>query len=911
VSLLESATPREWRTRAELLSCTQGPTFRWEAAGWGNLVRGASHVFATREVRAVAGADQFGDPDRKELIEQLRHSAQSMLTAAAGGRGSGAALELRYVTEPAEESPTRVRLFITAKRLGTPETVGRAARTAVESACSHLPKGYQWGEPDDVNLSFPPDSSLIEVRKQEQLIEPTLVDVPTSYYYLAHPVAGDGRGWAHFGRVLADTRERVVVSILFAPVGLDPAELGIIDAIVTMLEHYGKPRQLPDVMGTMEQIPPDGGAATALPVWHGYQESLRQCLLARATVVGQTQAASVVAKALASAAGLTDQEAASVPPVTQRPRDDEAVARAMHSLGYLDVVPWGGHSVWSGNDAPHTLRRLPYLYGLSEAAALAVLPVPDDQGAPGFLRARRVAHRRMASIRTDEAAVHLGHLKHEGSTGGSADLPLSAINRHVLVVGAPGSGKTMTVLSLLTRLWCEKRVPFMAIEPTKTEYRSLLTVPGFEDLRIVTFGRDDVAPIRLNPLAPPPGVRCETHMNSVMAAFRAALPLEPPMPQLLEDALERSYEQAGWEYDTTGGSGLQPPTLRDLLESYERGFDRLEYRGEVRSTLLAAVKVRLSSLMKGARGMLLDTVESVDFSELTNRPVVIEMDEIADADDKAILAAFVLDRIRASARARGSGSTLRHVTVLEEAHRLLSRQGANSPEGPRASSIRAFCEAIAELRALGEGFIISSQSPSALAEAAVANTGTKILHRLESSADRDVVLADVDASDDERKAAARLERGEAVVKWPQLDELEFVSVIPPAGVDSGSPVSNEQVQQRMAAETAEVRRLLPYRMCTRHVCEGGCRPERRARGLRIARAVGDEAAAVWHDAAPRTVDALAPIAKMLAAEADGDVAQAYCGAVHLAARGEAFAGLSHDIGQEVAEGIIEAVRGSP
>ena len=38
---------------------------------------------------------------------------------------------------------------------------------------------------------------------------------------------------------------------------------------------------------------------------------------------------------------------------------------------------------------------------------------------------------------------------------------------------------------------------------------------------------------------------------------------------------------------------------------------------------------------------------------------------------------------------------------------------------------------------------MSSQSPSALAEAAVANTGTRIIHRLESSADREIVLPDV------------------------------------------------------------------------------------------------------------------------------------------------------------------------
>lgn len=903
MTLPELAKHQRGRTNARSPSSVVGPAYRWDSAGWGVRVPVADHVFATREIRGVAGADQFGGPDRRELVEQLRQAAHSML-AAAGGRGTGATLELRYVTEPSSDAPTRVRLFVTSKVFGAPGSPAEAiARTAVEAACSHLPRGYQWDLPEPVNLELPPDSSVIEVRKQEQVIEPTLNDVPSSYYYLAHRLAGDGRGWAQFGRVLADTREPVVVSLLFGPTTVDPAESNAIDVVVTMLEHYGNPRQLPDVLGNMQQIPPDGGAATALPLWRDYQSSLRNCLLARATVVGQSQSAMAVAKALVAAAGLAEQDVPSVSPVTQRPRDDESMARAGHSLGFLDVTPWGGHGIWGAADAPHTLRRLPYLYSLAEAAALAVLPVPDAQGAPGFPRARRVVQRRMAAVATAGPAIQLGELKHEGRAGGPAELPLSAINRHVLVVGAPGSGKTMTVLSLLTRLWSEKGIPFLAIEPTKTEYRSLLGVPGFAQLRIVTFGRDDVAPIRLNPLAPSPGVRCETHMNSVMASLRAALPLDPPLPQLLESALERCYEQAGWEYDTTAEIGLTAPTLRDLLGCYVRGFDRLEYTGEVRATLLAAVKVRLESLMKGARGLLLDTVESVDFGDLMTRPVIVEMDEIADADDKAILAAFVLDRVRAAARARGTQSGLRHVTVLEEAHRLLSRQGSQSADGPRAASIRAFCEAIAELRALGEGFIISSQSPSALAEAAVANCGTKILHRLESSADRDVVLSDLDADDDERKAAARLSRGEAVVKWPQLEELEFVSVIAPPNVDSGRPVSNEEVQRRMAADTDQVRRLLPFRLCTRDICAGGCDPTRRVHGLKIARAVGDDAARMWKDAAPRTVDALAPIVAMLAAETGDDVPLTYCGAVHLSVRGDAFAGFTPDRGRAIAAEI--------
>jgi hypothetical protein len=134
-----------------------------------------------------------------------------------------------------------------------------------------------------------------------------------------------------------------------------------------------------------------------------------------------------------------------------------------------------------------------------------------------------------AAKEVESPSVVLGQVLHHGQAAGAATLPLVAVNRHVLVVGSPGSGKTTTVLSLLTHLWQEHYVPFLVIEPIKTEYRTLLNLPDFQNnLRIITLGREDVAPLRLNPLTPPPGVRREAHTNAVMAALKAALPLFAP-----------------------------------------------------------------------------------------------------------------------------------------------------------------------------------------------------------------------------------------------------------------------------------------------------------------------------------------------------------------------------------------------
>lgn len=892
-----------------------GPAVLWDQAGWPRIVDDARHTFAIREVSAIAGASQYDASDRPGLISLIRQAAEGVL-ATVGAPPEGATIELRYTTQPRPGEPTRVRLFVTAKMVGGADFVPGAAEGAVEAGCAALPDGFEWQVVPAQEAAVPAGcgTEIVEVRKQEEVTPPQLSSVPADFYYAAHPIAGDGSGWARFGSTLARLDEPVTVSLLFAPASLQPLEQAVIAEVASNLALHAFPRQEQNVLGGMDHYPADEAAAAMLPIWRHYLGGLQRCVLARFTVRGSQTGAQLIARALA--ATITQGDGAAdlgrYRLTTQSPRDDEEYARANHSLEWLDVVPWGGHPMWGDESAPSSLRRLPYLYGLDEAAAAAVLPVPDEQGAPGLPRAARSSTRRLTLV--DEAeegpVIELGSFVHENRAAGTAALPLAAINRHVLVVGSPGSGKTTTVLTLLARLWTEHRVPFMAIEPTKTEYRSLLEVPGVgSDLRIVTLGSDHVAPIRLNPLAPPPGVRCEVHMSAVMAAFRAALPLDPPLPQLLEEALERSYELAGWRASTTVEDGRQAPTLRDLLSAYEDGFAAHGYSGEVRDNLLAALRLRLKSLLRGSRGLLLDSVESVDWDDLMVRPVVVELDQIADRDDKAILSAFLVDRLRAAARARGSThGRLAHVTVLEEAHRLLGRIGLSDGETPQAAAIRSLCDAIAELRALGEGFVISSQSPGALADAAIANTATRVLHRLESASDRESVLADADAGQAESATAARLARGEAIVRWPQRAEAELVRVTTADGVDSGRAIDDAVVEERMAVFTAEVRALLPYRLCTRAVCEHGCAASVREAGADIAADVGPEAAAAW-SAHGGAFDSARPVARLLAARA-ADARAAYCGAVHLSVQRDAFMVPRKDIRPALAE-IIRAEVDSP
>lgn len=873
-----------------------GHAVEWHEPGLPSFHLDIPHTYATREIVSAPGSAEMDAIGSQTPWEVMRAASTTLLSSAAFVPGCDA-LEVRYTTTPAEAGPSRIRMFLTAMvRDWTPVV----AEAALEAACAALPRGFTWATPQqELPLGRETsDSAIIELRRHEEVTEPEWDYIPATFYYTVNDDPGDGSGWTSFWRAMSESRRAVTVSLLFMQTDIHPQERHVLGGIISNLALLAETRtEMNYIYQVQETIPGCENAKLALASWHKRLAQLQRPLLARVAVRGDVQVAAPIATVLASAIGMTGAGtgAASHPMYLEVPKSLADARQAAFGFDWLEIIPWGGSFIWEHAEAPMSLRRLPYLFGLHEAGGLALLPVPDTQGVPGMPRARRAARRRAEVLATDttEPGLRMGSALHYGDSGNAISLPLTAVNRHSLIVGASGSGKTTTVLSMLAELWREHRIPFLVIEPTKKEYRSLLETPGFEDLRVVCLGRDDVAPLRLNPLAPPPGVRREVHANAVLASLKLALPLQTPLPQLLDEAIDWAYQLAGWDYDTTSEAGLRPPTLRSLRESFDTIFARKGYQKESDAQNIGvAFGVRLDTLLRGSRGRVLDTVESVDFGELMLRPVIVELDEISDNDDKAIFASFLLDRLRGAAKARGSSEgLLKHVTVIEEAHRLLARANGMSTDGTgdnaRADTVKAFCDAIAELRSVGEGFVLSTQNPSDLARVAISNTATRIVHRLEDAGDRDAVLDDLAASQLDRDVAARLNPGEAIVRWPGRDEAELIKVQAAAGVNSARPVTNESVTERMSVATDAVRRLLPYALCTIEVCTKGCVPERRAEGQQLAAGTGPIANRIWNDA-DKTVAALDPIVSMLAKETDHDSRATYCAAVHLAVNREAF-----------------------
>ncbi len=816
------------------------PMMRVIWAGGFPLLDEAPCLVAALRVRMI-GSLTRQSADAREVGRTMKSVARQIVGALGSPRQVDS-FEVRIVAEPASARMAAVSVLLIAKAESS-AAAHTGLRGALVAAAMCLPPEFKVETVSESDLAealrSAPDAAMVEIQRKEHVTSPYWDYVPSEYFYHLDELQGDGSGWSQLWNTLAHVPDRVVISMLFGPTEQTPEERHIVGGLVSGLERVGRDRVEPNLLGYETYYPGDQNAAVAGEAWKNRLRVLSGTpLLCRVLVAASGSLVGLVAAQLSSAILGSEQMSVEALSTVELgyPVDGESVL-VQRSLRELAVYPVDAITLWESERPPRSLRRFQYLYGLDEAAALCVLPVPDDQGVPGFEVARADQSRRSAQAPSerDGKGIPLGSFVHEGSAGPVAEIPLKAINRHVLVVGVPGYGKTTAVMTMLAELWRQHQIPWIVVEPTRPEYRALLAVPGMEALQVFSVGREDISPLRINLLEPAPRVRCATHRSALMSILQMAMNLETPLPELLVASLDRCYILAGWDDDTCIENGIAAPTIRDLIVSFEECFAEAGYTGE-RRDICSAFGVRIRGFLSGPQARILDTVRSSDFGAIITQPTVFELRDIEDEDAKALVAAVILHQVRSRQTAAGSsGGLLRHVSVVEEAHRVLPGNLKESEEskGSRERAAEQFVNAIAELRSVGEGFILSSQLPTRLARAAVANCDTRLVFHLMSETDRTAMLSDLGALDRDRAVASQLHVGECIARWFQLDNPELIAVRPSDGVDTARIPLDEVIAGHMRGLADETRRQRPFRLCSAHVCAAGCVESNRNAGRRL------------------------------------------------------------------------------
>lgn len=457
--------------------------------------------------------------------------------------------------------------------------------------------------------------------------------------------------------------------------------------------------------------------------------------------------------------GLTSDESFTV----ISPRTDRELALASE-LAETATSRW-----WASTGDP-VIDEVLQLCDPDEAGRVFRFPVPAYGGTIGLPSAPLNTLPRGAHIDSqDRNGVTLG----AATGGGQVKLSLRELNQHLLVAGLPGFGKSTSVQSVLYQLWTDHKTPFLVLDPAKSDYIALA-----DSLSSSGANHISLTPTRpaFNPLAVPEGCTPQTHAGRILAAFDAALGLSSHWPIgyiTLGRALFAAYE------DTEPGTS---PTLRSLYASLGDTIRRARLSGPEASNVKASLLGRIEFLVRGPLGAALtsDHNSGINWPELLARPTIIEMKEFGGPVERSLVFALILASLISYREANPTRGTLGHVTVLEEAHRVLSGTGVAA----ESEGVRLLVEAIAELRGSGQGFIVVDQAPTLLHPGVTKLTGSLLTHRLVEPNERLLIGAALLLDERQQTDLARLAMGQAVLYSSDRTSPVVVNITPKAELAS-------------------------------------------------------------------------------------------------------------------------------
>lgn len=400
------------------------------------------------------------------------------------------------------------------------------------------------------------------------------------------------------------------------------------------------------------------------------------------------------------------------------------------------------------------------LCSLINSSELGLLCTPPVESVPDFEMRQA---KQMPLIRNDCGGIEVGKVCDGERAIDNMTFSFSHndLNKHTFVCGITGSGKTTTVKKILS----SANKPFLVIEPAKTEYRNLKVKKT-----VYTLGKPELNCPKINPFYIMPGVSPQAHIDFLKDLFVASFSFYGPMPYILEKCLHNIYKKRGWDLTL----GLHPlltnvkhldrmydksyiqqqyskishkylfPTMQDLKDEIQRYIsEEMDYDGEVSGNIKTAIKTRLENLCVGTKGYMFNTHECINMKELMSENVVLEMEGLADDADKAFGVGLILVLINEYRQTQGKKSNLDHLLVIEEAHRLLKNVGTERTSedmgNPKGKAVEHFTNIIAEMRSYGQGVIVAEQIPSKLAPDVIKNTSNKIVHRIVSIDDQEII----------------------------------------------------------------------------------------------------------------------------------------------------------------------------
>lgn len=470
--------------------------------------------------------------------------------------------------------------------------------------------------------------------------------------------------------------------------------------------------------------------------------------------------------------------------IADTPIVSEMAAAAYYSVirGEDSYLETGAITQWSGSNlvqvADYLKKMLHPIVDVngSEMPAASFISTKELAIHAGFpeksvagLPVRTVASfgREVVSSVTDNGInCKLGTVYHIGKEENKiVCLNTNSLASHTFITGSTGSGKSNTIYQILTEAK-KSGCTFLVIEPAKGEYKHIF---GMQDGVAVYGTNPALTPLlRVNPFKFPKGIHILEHLDRLVEIFNVCWPMYAAMPAVLKEAVERSYQDAGWDLTESKnpyGENLYP-SFADVVRNVRIIIDSSDYDAENKGAYKGSLITRLRSLTNGLNGLIF-TNDAITDSDLFDKNVIVDLSRVGSTETKSLIMGILVMQLQEYRMTSGRlNADLMHVTVLEEAHHLLKRtamEQSNESANLLGKSVEMLGNAIAEMRTYGEGFIIADQAPGLLDMAVIRNTNTKIIMRLPDLSDRELVGKAAGLNDDQIIELGKLPLGVAAV----------------------------------------------------------------------------------------------------------------------------------------------------
>jgi len=363
-------------------------------------------------------------------------------------------------------------------------------------------------------------------------------------------------------------------------------------------------------------------------------------------------------------------------------------------------------------------------------------------------------------------SITIGTVMQGDRSVGEFKLDESDLVRHVALYAQTGHGKSTLLYGLISQ-FIEKQIPFLFFD-SKNDGRALLR--QHRQLLVIPWKK-----LAWNPLRAPPGMEQSDWWSNFSQICGYSFGWFVASSNYMLEHMARLSES-------------KSPTIQGLFSSIanteETTRRKSEYHDVVENRLRAIVSVF---------GQNLEVEEGVPIERLLELPVVMELSGLRPAEAnwlvEVMLSWIYFYRLYNGQR----GEQLRHVIVVDEAHRIFDRN-KEYRETAQEMGTPIISMFPAQFRDFGTALLLASQTPSFMMETVHANTLVKIVGNLSSGNDIEAVSNAVGLDEENRECIHKLKRGQWVVRMSDRYTEPFLIETPDYAVDRN--VSDEEVEGR-------------------------------------------------------------------------------------------------------------------